>query len=257
MSAESNTHCERCGTVGSTFLEADKLSPEGTELVVGGLPTYAAGARDGRIAILIATDVFGWALPNVRDRAQRFAAAAGPDVTVYVPDLLAGDAMAPASFSMAAFPAWLGRHSDAVVVPLFSAVVSDLRASRGAHTIIAVGFCWGARYAMLGATGAPPAVDAFAVAHPSRTTPEEYGATATPGLFLLAETDAMFMPPAVEAVRALGAAGHDFAFAGPYVGTNHGFAARGDDADPLQHAAREDVIAQIGAFTKRVAGGRK
>lgn len=42
--AAASTHCERCGVVGSTFLDASKLRSDGAEVVVGGVGTYVVGA---------------------------------------------------------------------------------------------------------------------------------------------------------------------------------------------------------------------
>ena len=44
---------------------------------------------------------------------------------------------------------------------------------------------------------------------------------------------------------------------GPYAGTDHGFAVRGDDADARVHAAKEDVVTSLAAFVHKTVAARK
>jgi dienelactone hydrolase len=242
--------CEHCltghihgGTPGGSAEEA-----------VGGVPTYVArpagGAGPARAAVVILTDVFGWTLPNVRLLADRLSASSGCDV--FVPDILAGDALPPAGFDRATFPAWRGRHGDAETMPTVAAVLADVRA-RGARAVGALGFCFGGRYAALAAApppgGGAPAADAYAVAHPSFVTVELFTALTAPGLFLCASTDAQFPPDMADAVEAGlaagGVAGVEFR---RFAGTAHGFAVRGSEDDPVVVAARDEALAAAAAF---------
>ena len=221
----------------------------GTESTLGGIPCYisaAHGAPDSspetRPACLLLTDIFGWRFTNTRLLADRFAAAG---FVCYVPDILQGDAISsPDSFDRSTFPAWRAHHGDAETLPPALAVASELRAR---HTAVyTIGYCFGARYAVLLAQavkGAPGAVEAFAVAHPSFVTTSDIEAVRAPGLFLLAEVDSAFPEEAVAAARvAMAMTGLPHEFRGPYPGTVHGFAVRGSEDDPRVVAAREDAL---------------
>jgi dienelactone hydrolase len=189
-------------------------------------------------------------LPNVRQLALQLAAAASVDV--YVPDIIGGgDAMAP-DFDRALLGPWFSRHGDEQTTPLVASALGALRAA-GKVRLMTLGFCWGARYALLAACGAEPLADAFGVAHPTKTSPADYAGASVPGLFLLAETDGMFPPAAVEETKALLKGKGHFKFEGPWPGTNHGFVVRGDDGVPEVQKAREEARAAAAGFYKELA----
>ena len=208
------------------------------------------GSAHPRAAIVICTDIFGMHLPNVQRLALELSAAAG--VEVYIPDLCLGEALA-VDFERATLGAWFGRHGDAQTVPVLARALRALRAG-GKERLMTLGFCWGARYAVLAAHAPHPLVDAWGVAHPTKTSPADFAAAApVPGLLLLAETDGMFPPEALAETRALleaaGGAEHDFQ--GPYPGTAHGFVVRGDEAVPAVAAGRAAARAAAAAFAQR------
>ena len=201
-----------------------------------------------RSAIVICTDIFGPVLPNIQHLAKDLAEAAG--VEVYIPDLCQGDAL-PVDFERSTLSAWFGKHGDAQTVPVLAKVLRALRAG-GKERLMTLGFCWGARYAVLAAHGPHALVDAWAVAHPTKTSPSDYAAAApVPGLFLLAETDGMFPPEALAETRELLEGKGDYEFQGPYPGTSHGFVVRGDDSVPAVAAGRAAARAAAAAFAQR------
>ena len=185
---------------------ADVGEPRGTDERVGGCAAYVARPRTTtttttttpvRKALVICTDIFGHTPTNVRLIADRFAEDAG--VLVVVPDLCDGDAI-PLSFmtNRAAFDlgAWMGKHGDAATVPLLRAVVADLRAAHGIERVAVQGYCWGGRYAILGAStgggdGGQRVADLVVACHPSRVSvPKDIEAIETPALFVCAEVRA-------------------------------------------------------------------
>jgi len=202
---------------------------------------------------VICTDIFGFELPNVQILAKELAASAG--VEVYIPDICMGDACAPEGFDFSKLPAWFSKHGDAETVPVLNKVLKALRAG-GKERIMSLGFCWGARYAVLAAHGPEPKVDAWGVAHPTKTSVRDYTAAAEagiPGLLLLAETDNMFPPETVSEVRdALQATKGTYVFEGPYAGTSHGFVVRGDDSIPAIAAGRTAARAAIPVFFRKM-----
>jgi dienelactone hydrolase len=80
---------------------------QGYEETVAGVKTYKTG--DGKSAIVIFTDIFGFSFINTRKVADTFAQ--GTQSTVLVPDLFNGDPMDPTEQDrMAKFPGWLQKH---------------------------------------------------------------------------------------------------------------------------------------------------
>jgi len=234
-------------------LEESLIKAELNGVTVVVAPCPQADEASKAQCIVICTDIFGYELPNVQILAKELAASCG--VEVYVPDLCKGDACAPTGFDFTQLPQWFSKHGDSDTVPVLSSVLAALRAG-GKTRIMTLGFCWGARYAVLAAHGPHPLVDAFGVAHPTKTSPKDYIAASQagiPGLFLLAETDGMFSPEAVAETKA-GVAGSQatYVFEGPYPGTNHGFVVRGDDSVPAVAEGRAAARAAIPAFFKKI-----
>jgi dienelactone hydrolase len=243
--AEDHTHC-----VTGKFEQPTSASSL-IEYALDGVACVVApcqGSANPRYAVVVCTDIFGMNLPNVQSLAQELAAAAG--VEVYIPDLCLGEPCSPKDFDMAQLPAWFSRHGDAQTLPVLKKVLRALRAG-GKERIMTLGFCWGARYAVLAAHGPHPLVDAWAVAHPTKTSPPDYAAAApVPGLFLLAETDGMFPATAVAETRELLEGKGTYVFEGPYKGTSHGFVVRGDDSIPEVAEGRAAARAATAAFAK-------
>ena len=142
----------------------------------------------GSAAVVVITDVFGHSFVNCQAVADAIALASG--ATVFVPDVLEGDAIPPDGFDRATFPAWRERHTDAAVVPLAQAAVAALRA-KGYTRIGSIGYCFGARHSVLLARA--KLIDCYAVAHPSFTSTPDYAGLEQPALFLCAETDQAFV----------------------------------------------------------------
>ncbi|KAL8725116.1 MAG: hypothetical protein Q9166_007558 [cf. Caloplaca sp. 2 TL-2023] len=164
---------------------------------IGGLDTYIAEPKGGSKArsVVFISDIFGWEFTNTRLLADEYARAG---FYVYLPDFHQGDSL-PISFlqnvepplkkqeqlsvadkatNAAVVPTtlgpWLVKHREGVSRPLIDGFINTVRMTPGTDKIGAVGFCWGARYAILQAHGpdlATPGsvggVDAAFAAHPS------------------------------------------------------------------------------------------
>lgn len=216
---------------------------------IGGLRTFVfsrIGTTPATRALVITTDIFGADALNVHAIAQGIVDRSNGAIDVYVPDICDGDAF-PAGRSFDELGAWFAKHGDAEVVPKLAAFLPAVRA-RGPYLKLATyGYCWGARYALLPAQGASPLVDGFAVAHPTKTTAADYEIANVPALFILAEIDGAFPKAVADEVTAAYAArsatnpAMKLVVKGPYAGTQHGFAARGDDRDPIVGAAKADA----------------
>ena len=231
----------------------------GKDTVIGGVPAYVVlslADSASSPSLLICTDIFGHTLPNARIVADKFAAAG---FNVYVPDLMSGDAISPEGFDRATFGAWREKHGDAATVPIVEAVVADLKASHGVTTLFAIGFCWGARWAVLLAQDAGK-VAGFGIGHPSFVSTTDLAAVGVPGIFLLAEVDSAFPAEAVAAAKAALVAEKPtltFEWRGPYPGTTHGFCVRGSESDKAVVEARADALDGAAAFFHRVAANQQ
>lgn len=88
---------------------------KGTEEILGGVNTYKTG--DGKSAIIIFTDVFGYSFINVRKIADYFAE--NTKKTVLIPDYFNGDPIDPNAPNLwDLLPGWLEKHppTDAIII---------------------------------------------------------------------------------------------------------------------------------------------
>ncbi|KAL8764738.1 MAG: hypothetical protein Q9209_007905 [Squamulea sp. 1 TL-2023] len=171
--------------------------PTGRVDNIGGLDCYIAEPKGGSKtkSVVFISDIFGWEFPNTRLLADQYALAG---FYAYIPDFHEGESL-PISFlqnvepplkkqqeltvtekatNAAVVPTtlgpWLVRHRESVSKPLIDGFINTVRMTPGTDKIGAVGFCWGARYAILQAHGVDLAtpgkiggVDAVFAAHPS------------------------------------------------------------------------------------------
>ena len=253
--------------------------PQGREEQLGGLDVYVARPPGSDAAVLDApktlvlfTDVFGWRFANPRLLADRYAAAL--QLPVLVPDLHGGDSIASDALDFMFKPAaswahrlknvlvgvarapaliaWFLRHNDSATLPRVAALLSALRQGSASRRLAVMGFCWGGRFAVLAGGGEPAAVDVVVAAHPSGVSAVDCGRmNAPPALFLCAEHDSVF-PPATRAAAEAALRGRA---AGParfviYPGTQHGFAARGNEGNEAERKAMDAAFADAVAFLK-------
>ncbi|KAJ1552911.1 hypothetical protein HK405_009595 [Cladochytrium tenue] len=146
-------------------------------LAIAPRTAVAAASAEPAKYVVIATDVFGHILPNVRLLADAFAdrgyycvvpdIVAGDPLPLTIMDLvaskpagIAGGIAKAARLAFAAPPmiGWFARHGDASAAPALDAVVQALRSEGGslpslptARAVAAVGYCFGGRYAVLAA----------------------------------------------------------------------------------------------------------
>lgn len=59
----------------------------------------------------------------------------------------------------ATFPPWALKHRDAVTVPIVTDFLKGVKADPTVGRVVAVGFCFGARQAVLAASGEQPLVE--------------------------------------------------------------------------------------------------
>ncbi len=240
---ESDSKCENC-TVAVVHTRAATV---GSEVTLGALPCYLARVETSTTptsCILLLTDIFGYALPNVRLLADRLASLTA--LPVYVPDILLGDACST-DFDRSTFGAWRARHGDAETLPPVREAVAALR-TLGFTKIAANGYCFGGRYSIMLAQGPTPSIEAFGVAHPSFIDAATFATVRAPGFFACAETDQQFPEPLAAEVETLLKANGVKAEFRRYAGTTHGFAVRGAEDDERVMKARDDALEGLAEF---------
>ena len=221
-------------------------APAGVFAELGGVRCLVVrGAAKTTRALLLLTDIFGLDASALHANVKKMMAAGGGAVDIFVPDICAGDAF-PHDADFSGLGAWFAKHPDGPVAAVVSSVLAGLR-SDGYQKIAGVGYCWGARAAVL--AGSAGLLDGVGVAHPSRCAPADFARVSRPALFILAEADNAFSQDAADAsIADLRARGFPVSVSGPHAGTVHGFAARGDEAVPAVAAARAAGIQAAVAF---------
>jgi dienelactone hydrolase len=233
----------------------DKGEPEGRVENFHNLDCYITGPSS-KVALVIATDVYGYKVPNVRLIADSYAKALG--CTVYIPDYLHGQAMSvdailpdnpDASYvekatgivkAMFEFPLFLFRHRPEQGKKVIRDFVRHIR-NLGAETVFLQGYCWGGTIVLQLAS--ENIADGVCSAHPGQiAVPNDFLALQTPIMFAFAEND-LFL--AKDIARLAEVHLKDKAMkcvVKQYAGTIHGFAVRGNSADPIVLKQRNLVL---------------
>jgi len=255
--------------------------PAGEVKKFGGVNTYFASPKnESKSAIVIATDVFGYDLPNTRLLADRLAKDTG--YLVLVPDLFNGgglpgyimDVMVRDCFGVGNerkgvvgfFLGWLIAFWGLVTIfwpmlkfvvkhiswkkkiPILDSVFAQLHIHHGIRKIGLVGYCYGGNFSLhYGSKN--DVVDAFAIAHSQIRVPKDIAPLTKPGLFICADNDHAFPKKAREQAEAYltkkNPQDYIFKF---YPGTYHGFAIRGDSRVKSIEQAKEDALQQTVQF---------
>jgi len=257
----SDAHCPNCF---SGSISPDK--PSGEDSVLGGVNSYVAKPKKStHSAIVIATDAFGYALPNVRLIADKMAEGG---FLVVVPDIFNGNAVPAdilqifesendlkAAMELPEVKTALGdfrtKHGDvAPKVSILEEVIKELREKHGIVKVGVQGYCYGGKIAVLLA-GKSDKIDVFATAHPSRLSEEELNAIQKPGLFCCAEIDQTFTQDVrKQAEEILNKKGVPNKFV-DYKGMIHGFAIRGDSKVENIASSAKDALQQSVSFFKQ------
>ncbi|GLI80641.1 hypothetical protein PoHVEF18_008998 [Penicillium ochrochloron] len=214
---------------------------------VGGVETYISYPTDRstKRTILLLTDVLGHRFINAQLIADQLAANG---YFVVMPDLFHGDPVPlnrPAGWDLMAWLKGPPGHLLPRVEPVVKAVFGEMKSNFGCERVGAIGYCFGAKYAvrLLQDDG----VDAAYVAHPSFVDAEELAAIKRPLSIAAAETDSIF-PTAKrhESEEILAKTGQPYQI-NLFSGVEHGFAVRADISKPIIRFAKE------AAFTQAVA----
>ncbi|KAL0391051.1 UNVERIFIED_CONTAM: 1,4-beta-D-glucanase [Sesamum calycinum] len=242
------------------------LSPSsgvGSVVEVAGLKTYVSGSSDSKLAILLASDVFGYEAPNLRKLADKVAAAG---FYVVVPDFFCGDPYDPDNASK---PLQSGNHC--MNLELVSSVnpfsmlyllgiltdfqivakacedakpIIEALKSKGISAIGAAGFCYGAKVVVqLAKSGL---IQAGVLLHPSFVTEDDIKEVKEPLAILGAEIDNFTPPDLVRKFGEILSKSEVASFVKIFPGVVHGWTMRYkfDDEKAVKSAeeAHEDML---------------
>ncbi|CAF3185248.1 unnamed protein product [Rotaria sp. Silwood2] len=210
---------------------------QGHEEEIAGVNTYKIG--QGKSAIVIFTDVFGYSFINVRKLADSFAE--GTQTTVLIPDYFNGDPISPnAPNVMDILPDWLKKHPPTDACAIAEKFISTVKGHY--QSIQVIGFCYGAKAVvhLITSNEYLSTVKAAVVAHPSFLVKEEAKQIQRPILFLCAENDFLFTPSLRQEFENELTANGLGRFI-EYPGTVHGFVVRPDDSEQV-HQQRDKAV---------------
>jgi len=238
---------DACCAAGTLVFKQDTPEAGAVQTLGGDLEAYVVGA--GTTALILGTDIFGFAAPNTRANADMMAAALG--CMVVVPDHFRGTDIKKyldgAEFTPAAIGGFLAKHGtvEATKADLLDKVV-PFAAAAGAMRLLYMGFCWGGKIA-LALVADEQLAPKFAAAgglHASLKDPDgdvQRAAAAKVPLMLLQAGNDADVRPVHEALQAGPLAGKHLVRT--YYDMVHGWAgARGDRSDPRVAAAVKSAL---------------
>ncbi|OQD79555.1 hypothetical protein PENANT_c048G03635 [Penicillium antarcticum] len=197
-------------------------------------------------AILLLTDVIGHRFINAQLIADQLAANG---YFVVMPDLFHGDPVLlnrPAGFDLMAWLKGPPGHLPTRVEPVVQAVLKEMKSNLGCKRVGAIGYCFGAKYAVR--LLQPGLCDVAYVAHPSFVEAEELQAIKGPLSIAAAETDSIFpTSKRHESEEILVKTGQPYQI-NLFSGVEHGFAVRADITKPTIRFAKEAAFAQATAW---------
>ncbi|KAG8370705.1 hypothetical protein BUALT_Bualt13G0011100 [Buddleja alternifolia] len=162
-------------------------SRRGSVVEIGGLKSYVSGPSHSRYAVVLASDVFGYEVPNLRKIADKVGAAGYYAV---VPDFFNGD---PFNSSIKGFNEWKAQHPPAKAFKASISVIKALR-RKGISAIAAAGFCYGAHASV--ELAKTKLIQAVVFLHPTDIVEDDFKYVKVPVEILGGENDVL-VPPTV------------------------------------------------------------
>eukprot|EP00252_Welwitschia_mirabilis_P021523 TRINITY_DN5540_c0_g1_i1.p1 TRINITY_DN5540_c0_g1~~TRINITY_DN5540_c0_g1_i1.p1 ORF type:complete len:245 (+),score=57.44 TRINITY_DN5540_c0_g1_i1:198-932(+) len=187
------------------------------------LEVYVTGSLDSKRAVILVSDVYGFEPQNLRNIADKVAAAG---YYVVVPDYFYGDpyVVKDPSNRFAGFQEWFKNHGTDQGV-LDSQTVLGILKSRGLTVIGAAGFCWGGKVIVGLLKGDD--LKAGVLLHPSFLTTDDIKEVKAPIAILAAEIDQICPPETIRKFEEILSARHEVdSFVKIYPGVAHGWTIR-------------------------------
>ncbi|KAF8697538.1 hypothetical protein HU200_035871 [Digitaria exilis] len=209
-------------------------------VVVKGLPggyrAYVTGPASSCRAIVIATDVYGFEAPLLRQIADKVGEAG---YYVVVPDFFNGDYADKTNKTLVE---WLEAHSPVNAAedakPLFAALKKE------GKSIGVGGYCWGGKFTVEMAK--TNYVKVVSISHPYNVTVDDMKEVKCPIEILGAQNDTTTPPKLVyQFVDVLRQRSQIPYFAKIFPGVAHGFACRYNTTDPFAVRTAEEALAYM------------
>lgn len=210
-------------------------TPCGALTELNGIETYVVGKESTNI-ILFLTDIWGHKSVNSQLLADQFAQSG---FLVIMPDLFFGDPLPPNPYKDGPelINAWRPKHTAEITRPIVDKVMSAIEALYQPQYIAAVGYCFGAKFAVQLLDDNK--IQAASICHPSAITLDEIKAIKGPLMICAAETDKVLTPESRKATEEALKEIKARYFITLASGTTHGFASHGDIKDPVVKFAKE------------------
>ncbi|KAK7292368.1 hypothetical protein RIF29_08146 [Crotalaria pallida] len=159
--------------------------------ILAGLNSYITGSPSSNLAVLLVSDIYGYEAPNLRNLADKVAAAG---YYVVVPDFFNGDPYNP-EIAERPLPVWIKDHGTDKGFEDAKPIIEALK-SNGVSAIGAAGFCWGAKVVVELAKF--KLIQGAVLLHPSFVNVDDIEGVDIPTAILGAEIDRMSPPELVK-----------------------------------------------------------
>ncbi|CAF2727166.1 unnamed protein product [Rotaria sp. Silwood2] len=222
--------------------------PQGHEEQMAEVNVYKTG--QGKSAIVLFTDIFGYKFINTQKLADRFANDTG--ATVLIPDYFHGDPMDPNIPNYRdLLPDWRKRHPASEACEIADKLISTIKGHY--ESIQVIGFCYGGKVVvyLIAHPELSSTVKAAIVGHPSMLVKEEATQIRRPVLFLCAETDHLFTPD-IEEYFEKELTENGLGTFLKYPGTVHGFVVRPDGSPQVNQQSEKAIQDAIEYFKKNI-----
>ncbi|GAX81664.1 hypothetical protein CEUSTIGMA_g9092.t1 [Chlamydomonas eustigma] len=251
-------------------------TPTGTVSKMAGVDCYVAKpSSPTTTAVILGTDVFGYAIPNPRLQADLFAAKG---IHCVVPDVFNGK---PMSYSLMASMDNLSSNKASFftkassifsllwnAVPfMFSnktqtaaAIIKRTGAALRADMpdikhVFVVGYCWGGAAAVQLAGEADHGLSGIVSAHPGQfKNPADLVAMRVPTLMQMSGVDMLYKDADKAVIQKAVLARNDGSQYILYPDVNHGFAIRADQTVPHQKEMKDKAFNDAVAFIQTISG---
>ncbi|GFQ01275.1 endo-1 3 [Phtheirospermum japonicum] len=204
-----------------------QVDAAGQVIQIGGLQAYVSGPKDSKIAVILASDVFGFEIPHLRQIADKVGAAG---IYTLVPDFFKGDPFV-SDDPKKPFNDWIKKHLPEKGIDDAKPLIEALK-SKGITKIGAAGFCWGGKVTVDLAKISD--VQAVVLLHPTGVTVQDIQGVNVPTAILGGQNDALVSPnllrqfelaleakrPKVDSLLKI------------FPGAEHGWTTRYNDTDP-------------------------
>ncbi|GFP94831.1 endo-1 3 [Phtheirospermum japonicum] len=198
----------------------------GHVLELGGLKSYVTGPKDSKISVILASDVYGYKVPHLRQIADKVGAAG---YYTLVPDFFKGDPFV-SNDPKKPFNAWFKKHLPEKGIDDAKPLIEALK-SKGIAKIGAAGFCWGGKVTV--DLTKSPYVQAAVLLHPTYVTVEDIQGVKVPISFLGGQNDTSASPSLLKQFESTMKAKRPkvHSFVKIFSGAKHGWTTKYNDTD--------------------------